>query len=321
MPGNVARPVLEWRRREATPPPTMTLCRQTGRAPARPWHQCGGAQRRLPGADPGLVVRSQHHYALRRPGPAGAPAFGVTGDRLHADTTSFSVHGQYPASHSGRGRRRRRGRPRGKEDQELPTIIQVTYGYSRDHREDLKQWMLALITSGDGVPQFLRPLDGQASDKRALLDAVMTLTDSSRPAERRLGYMWPTADSTADNMTTLNAAGVPWASRVPETTTAAQSMVREEPRPGRPARKGRGTGGAGWSTSRKAGNAGSWCAPGGRGAGPATVQRQADARPGELDQAPVASGERGLCLSSRCRGGPGQGPAALPRVGAGPVGG
>jgi hypothetical protein len=30
-------------------------------------------------------------------------------------------------------------------------------------------------------------------------------------------------------MTTLNAAGIPWASRVPEITTAAQAMVREEP--------------------------------------------------------------------------------------------
>src|SRR5260221_10437802 len=36
-----------------------------------------------------------------------------------------------------------------------PTVIEVTYGYSRDHREDLKQWMLALVTSGEGIPQFL----------------------------------------------------------------------------------------------------------------------------------------------------------------------
>ena len=30
-------------------------------------------------------------------------------------------------------------------------------------------------------------------------------------------------------MTTLNTAGVPWASRVPETMTEAQAIVREEP--------------------------------------------------------------------------------------------
>jgi transposase len=54
-------------------------------------------------------------------------------------------------------------------------VIVVTYGYSRDYCEDLKQWMLALVTSAEGVPQFLQPLDGNASDKRALLAAVTGL--------------------------------------------------------------------------------------------------------------------------------------------------
>src|SRR4029077_13319992 len=36
----------------------------------------------------------------------------------------------------------------------------------RGPEEDLKQWMLALVISGEGIPQFLQPLDGNASDKR-----------------------------------------------------------------------------------------------------------------------------------------------------------
>src|SRR5215469_14654687 len=80
-------------------------------------------------------------------------AFGITLHRLHADTTSFSVEGAYD-----------------REDEEH--VIHVTYGYSRDRRADLKQWMLALITSEEGIPQFLQPLDGNASDKVALLNAV-----------------------------------------------------------------------------------------------------------------------------------------------------
>src|SRR5262249_43927425 len=95
--------------------------------------------------------------------------FGVEVGRLHADTTSFSVHGQYApdtpevpnAAPEGPG-----------DDEGEPAVIAVTYGYSRDHRDDLKQWMLALVTSGEGIPQFLQPLDGNASDKRALLEAV-----------------------------------------------------------------------------------------------------------------------------------------------------
>jgi transposase len=61
-------------------------------------------------------------------------AFGVSLRRLHADTTSFAVSGDYQP-------------PEGDLDAQT---IAVTYGYSRDHREDLKQWMLALVTSGGG---------------------------------------------------------------------------------------------------------------------------------------------------------------------------
>ena len=90
-------------------------------------------------------------------------------------------------------------------------------GYSRDHRADLKQWRLSLITSGEGVPQFLRPLDGQASDKRALLEAVLTFTEHLKASGEAPGvYVADSGIYSSQNMTTLNTAGVPWASRVPE---------------------------------------------------------------------------------------------------------
>ena len=55
------------------------------------------------------------------------------------------------------------------EEEGDPVPIAITYGYSRDHREDLKQWMLALATTHDGdVPIFLRPLDGNSSDKESI---------------------------------------------------------------------------------------------------------------------------------------------------------
>lgn len=157
--------------------------------------------------------------------------FGVSADRLHADTTSFSVHGQYERTQAAAASPAPLGEEAfGKEEQDLPTIMEITYGYSRDHRADLKQWMLALITSGEGVPQFLRPLDGQASDKRSLLDAVLTLTEQFKASGEALGvYVADSGLYSGQNMTTLNTAGVPWASRVPETMTEAQVIVREEP--------------------------------------------------------------------------------------------
>jgi transposase len=152
-------------------------------------------------------------------------AFGVEVARLHADTTSFSVHGQYvqegpeaPAVPS-----------TGAEDEAgEPAVIEVTYGYSRDHREDLKQWMLAIVTSGEGVPQFLQPLDGNASDKRALLAAVQALTKQLHESGETPGvYVADSGLYSAENVMQLNAAGVRWVSRVPETSTAAQGMVQE----------------------------------------------------------------------------------------------
>jgi len=161
-------------------------------------------------------------------------AFGIEVGRLHADTTSFSVHGQYAFD-----------LPELLEtpetlkaaalladavsaDVDTPTVIEVTYGYSRDHRADLKQWMLALVTSGEGVPQFLQPLDGNASDKRVLLDAVQALTQQLQASGETPGvYVADSGLYSTENMTQLNATGVRWVSRVPETSTAAQTLVQE----------------------------------------------------------------------------------------------
>jgi transposase len=158
-------------------------------------------------------------------------AFEVEVARLHADTTSFSVHGQYaliaPNALAVLDTEMAAGAHEGAPEDE-PAVIEVTYGYSRDHREDLKQWMLALVTSGEGVPQFLQPLDGNASDKRALLEAVTALTQRLQDSGESPGvYVADSGLYSTENMTQLNTAGVRWVSRVPETSTAAQAIVQE----------------------------------------------------------------------------------------------
>jgi transposase len=54
--------------------------------------------------------------------------FGVRARQVHVDTTSFAVSGEYEPKETGTDAQ----------------TIAITYGYSRDHRADLKQWMLAL---------------------------------------------------------------------------------------------------------------------------------------------------------------------------------
>ncbi len=90
--------------------------------------------------------------------------YGVATENSHLDSTSLSVEGEYKKEYptveilkSGAV---------GEEIETGQQPIKITYGYSRDRRPDLKQFMIDLIVSGDGdVPLFLKVGDGNEADK------------------------------------------------------------------------------------------------------------------------------------------------------------
>ena len=135
--------------------------------------------------------------------------FGITAQQVHVDTTSFAVTGEYAA------------------DLDAHTLA-VTYGYSRDHRADLKQWMLALATTrASDVPLFCQALDGNASDKVTLVAVVEALAEQLRADNEEEAPIF-VADSGlygAENVARLSAAGVRWISRVPGTSTEAKAAL------------------------------------------------------------------------------------------------
>ena len=141
-------------------------------------------------------------------------AFDVPLQTIHVDTTSFSVHGDYPDVPSPDAR-----------------LIQITYGYSRDHRSDLKQWMLALATADSSdIPIGLQVLSGNASDKLVLVQQISRLVEQLQGTEGPLPIF--VADSglySAASIQFLSERGVWWIARVPETSQAAKAMVRQEP--------------------------------------------------------------------------------------------
>ncbi len=59
---------------------------------------------------------------------------------LHVDSTSFHVHGVYGSGEE--------GQTADAGDEAL--AIRLTHGYSRDHRPDLKQWVMNLICADTG---------------------------------------------------------------------------------------------------------------------------------------------------------------------------
>ena len=82
---------------------------------------------------------------------AALSKFGVKLDSLYLDSSSFHVHGEYASNKSAAAIE--------------PTALEITYGYSRDHRLLLKQFIMDLMCSGDGdVPLYLRVANGNESD-------------------------------------------------------------------------------------------------------------------------------------------------------------
>ncbi len=75
--------------------------------------------------------------------------YGISHRFVHLDITSVSVEGAY-------------------ERPEEPGVIRITYGYSRDHRPDLKQVVVALLTTyRAALPVWIQALDGNTNDSRA----------------------------------------------------------------------------------------------------------------------------------------------------------
>ena len=125
----------------------------------------------------------------------------------HLDTTSFSLTGDSVSE----------------SDQQAITI---THGYSKDHRPDLKQAVLALMVSQDGgVPLVSKTWDGNASDSQIFQDRAKALlsTFAQSPTPRYL-----IADSklySKDNAVQLKPLG--FITRIPDTLTLVSQVIRQ----------------------------------------------------------------------------------------------
>ena len=101
------------------------------------------------------------------------------------------------------------------------------HGYSRDHRPDLKQFTLALITSGDGdVPLYLRVGNGNDADQAVFTEVIAQFQQQWQAAQPKV-YV---ADAALYNEENLKALGeTHWISRVPATIAEAQQLRQTLP--------------------------------------------------------------------------------------------
>jgi len=159
--------------------------------------------------------------------------FGFKAEQVHIDTTSFSVNGEYLPKEK-TSKEPIEEEKTGKEPSEEEAIpIAITYGYSRDHRADLKQWMVGIATTHNGdIPIFMRPLDGNSCDKESLsaivTDVMKQLRETLPTEEKEPLAVFDSGGYSQANMKRYNEAKIKWISRVPETSTEAKAAIQEE---------------------------------------------------------------------------------------------
>ncbi len=91
---------------------------------------------------------------------------GIKISNAHIDGTSLSVHGKYLKSVE--GEQSSAEELLSLEEELEPVAININHGYSRDHRPDLKQFTLSLLTTGEeGIPLFMQVGDGNELDQKA----------------------------------------------------------------------------------------------------------------------------------------------------------
>jgi transposase len=128
---------------------------------------------------------------------------GLLGKTARIDTTSFSLEGDYETELDSN------------DSENQPPLI--TYGHSKDHRQDLKQVMLSLTCTGPaGFPLWMEALDGNSSDKKNLHDSLEKMAKFQQALKKAPDYIF-VADSalyTIDKL--LAASNLRWLTRVPE---------------------------------------------------------------------------------------------------------
>ena len=125
---------------------------------------------------------------------------------LHADATSFHVHGRYEGT------------------EEEARAIRIAHGYSRDHRPDLKQWVMSLVCADTGgIPLLFSPEDGNASDAKTLVALLSRFREALDLGEV---VVLDGANYTRENLRALE--GFAWILRVPATLREARALLEGE---------------------------------------------------------------------------------------------
>lgn len=167
---------------------------------------------------------------------AAVKRFGVSMKQAHLDGSSMCVQGKYlnnqpemnsveiePKEQSGGAISTQKEVEKNAE----PVPIEIAHGYSRDYRPDLKQFTLAMITSGDAdVPLYLRVGNGNEADQAIFTEVIAEFQQQWKVTQPEV-YVADAVLYSEENLTVLGET--PWISRVPGSIGEAQQLMQTLP--------------------------------------------------------------------------------------------
>ncbi len=136
-------------------------------------------------------------------------AFDIDTKRVHFDTTSISVYGDYDYTDE---------------------PFNITYGHSKDKRPDLKQFLISLLCVDRNIPIIGTTEDGNASDKT--LNNELLGSVSKHMARHGLGpgafvYVADSAFVTPDNLEIADQRKIQFLTRLPATYKECSRAIGE----------------------------------------------------------------------------------------------
>jgi len=135
--------------------------------------------------------------------------FGIDTRKVHFDTTSISVYGDYELT-------------------EKP--FKITYGHSKDHRPDLKQFLISMLCVDRNIPVFGATKDGNASDKTLNNELLSSISKHMATHGLKPGAFVYVADSafvTQDNLEKAQAANTKFLTRLPATYDECSRAIQK----------------------------------------------------------------------------------------------
>ena len=126
-------------------------------------------------------------------------------DKNHLDTTSILVRGAYEVNDD-----------------------QITRGFSKDHRPDLKQIVLSLVVNGSSsIPLWIDPLDGNSSDKISFHETIKKVEDFRAQIDVKGKFKWIADAALYTKEKLLKSNDYVWVTRVPENITEAKNLIEK----------------------------------------------------------------------------------------------